>query len=207
MSNTFLKQGLSSPGDIVKSRNLRERENENVKDRVRNIIDYLKVKHVFVEAAERKTNNYDSKPGVILGTFRSYEDKEQVLKAKKHLKDSTRYHDVYIENDVPAHQRQLKNNLCTIVNTLGKERLKLRGSRIIRAEENTGSDNCRNDSENGHQERNRNTDNNHYPYESRRPSSSRPYHVDQNKARGQRYINITRNAIGPKSGQKDCRKF
>ena len=24
---------------------------------------------------------------------------------------------------------------------------------------------------------------------------------------GQRYINITRNAIGPKSGQKDCRKF
>ena len=24
---------------------------------------------------------------------------------------------------------------------------------------------------------------------------------------GQRYINITRNEIGPKSGQKDCRKF
>ena len=27
------------------------------------------------------------------------------------------------------------------------------------------------------------------------------------KLAGQRYINITRNAIGPKSGQKDCRKF
>ena len=26
-------------------------------------------------------------------------------------------------------------------------------------------------------------------------------------ASGQRYINITGNAIGPKSGQKDCRKF
>ena len=26
-------------------------------------------------------------------------------------------------------------------------------------------------------------------------------------ADGQRYINITRHAIGPKSGQKDCRKF
>ena len=24
---------------------------------------------------------------------------------------------------------------------------------------------------------------------------------------GHRHINITRNAIGPKSGQKDCRKF
>ena len=24
---------------------------------------------------------------------------------------------------------------------------------------------------------------------------------------GQRYINITRNEIGPKSGQKNCRKF
>ena len=33
------------------------------------------------------------------------------------------------------------------------------------------------------------------------------YFVRNLAAVGQRYINITRNAIGPKSGQKDCRKF
>ena len=32
-------------------------------------------------------------------------------------------------------------------------------------------------------------------------------HVNSLLGFGQRYINITRNAIGPKSGQKDCRKF
>ena len=31
--------------------------------------------------------------------------------------------------------------------------------------------------------------------------------ANRHKAFGQRYINITGNAIGPKSGQKDCRKF
>ena len=31
--------------------------------------------------------------------------------------------------------------------------------------------------------------------------------ITQSPVLGQRHINITRNAIGPKSGQKDCRKF
>ena len=31
--------------------------------------------------------------------------------------------------------------------------------------------------------------------------------IDSLCLKGQRYINITRNAIGLKSGQKDCRKF
>ena len=34
-----------------------------------------------------------------------------------------------------------------------------------------------------------------------------PLPVESFAELGQRYINITRNAIGPKSGQKDCRKF
>ena len=32
-------------------------------------------------------------------------------------------------------------------------------------------------------------------------------HAKELVSLGQRHINITRNAIGPKSGQKDCRKF
>ena len=129
------KETLDDRKRRIVIRNLTERENENVKDRVNNIIEYLKVKDISVETAERKPNNYNSKPGVIIATFYRYEDKEHVMRLKKNLKYSTRYRDVYIENDVPAHQRKLKSNLRTIVNTLGREKLRLRGSRIIRADE------------------------------------------------------------------------
>ena len=40
------------------------------------------------------------------------------------------------------------------------------------------------------------------------PASKIMQHLSEHDIlHGQRYINITRNAIGPKSGQKDCRKF
>lgn len=128
-------------------RNLNERDNENIKDRVNNIIDYLKVKDVTVESAERKMNNYNSKPGVILATFYSYDDKEKVMKEKMNLKNSSRYRDVYIENDIPVHQRKLKNNLRTIVKTLGGEKLKFTGSRVVRAEDNQVNGQYRNSHE------------------------------------------------------------
>ena len=104
-------------------RNLEERENENIRERVNNIIDYLNVKDVKIEAAERKTNSYNSKPGVVLVSFYTYDDKEKVMKKKKDLRGSSRYQNVYIENDVPEHQRKLKNNLRTMVKTLGGEKL------------------------------------------------------------------------------------
>ena len=59
-----------------------------------------------------------------------------MMDAKKNLKRSTRYHDVYIENDVPAHQLKLKNNLLTIVNTRPRK-MKLHEPRVIKADENT----------------------------------------------------------------------
>ena len=101
-----------------------------------------------MESAERKVNDYNSKPGVVIATSFTSDGKERVMKAKKNLKDGTRYRDVYIENDVPVHQRKMKNNLCTIVNTLGREKLKLLGSRIIRADENSDSEQHRNYLEN-----------------------------------------------------------
>ena len=72
-------------------RNLKQQENENIKDRVNNIIDYLKLNNISVEAAERKVNNYNSKPGVVIATFYSSDDKERIIKVKKNLKDGTRF--------------------------------------------------------------------------------------------------------------------
>ena len=153
-------------------RNLTERENENVKDRVNNIIEYLKVKDISVETAERKPNNYNSKPGVIIATFYRYEDKEHVMRLKKNLKYSTRYRDVYIENDVPAHQRKLKSNLRTIVNTLGREKLRLRGFRIIRADEHFEYES---------REENRNIERHHHTEETR-SHYNRPNQNSQDRA-------------------------
>ena len=76
------KENLDDRKRRIVIRNLTERENENVKDRVNNIIEYLKVKDISVETAERKPNNYNSKPGVIIATFYRYEDKEHVMRLK-----------------------------------------------------------------------------------------------------------------------------
>lgn len=80
------------------------------------------------------------------------------MRLKKNLKYSARYRDVYIENDVPTHQRKLKSNLRTIVNTLGREKLRLRGSRIIRADEHFEYES---------REENRNTERHHQTEETR----------------------------------------
>ena len=111
---------------------------------------------------------------MIIATFYRYEDKEHMMKLKKNLKQSTRYRDVYIENDVPAHQRKLKSNLRTIVNTLGREKLRLRGSRIIRANEHFDNEN---------KEENRNTERHHYTEETRRSHYYRPIQNSHDIAR------------------------
>ena len=170
--------------------NLIEREIENIKDRVNNIIDYLKIKHICVESAERKVNNDNSKPGVVIATFFTSDDKEKVMKAKRNLKDGTRYRDVYIENDVPVHQRKMKNNLRTIVNTLGREKLKLRGSRIIRADENFDPEQHRNYLENESRERTRprySTQEHQAPYETGRQWSNGLHRDRHNTTRNTRY--------------------
>lgn len=64
-------------------RYLPEREDENVRNRVNDIIqDSLKLKGISVITAERKTTKHPSKPGVILATMDSYESKQSVMKYK-----------------------------------------------------------------------------------------------------------------------------
>ena len=157
--------------------NLEERENENIRERVNNIIDYLNMKDVKIEAAERKTNSYNSKPGVVLVSFYTYDDKEKVMKKKKDLRGSSRYQNVYIENDVPQHQRKLKNNLRTIVKTLGGEKLRFNGSRVIRSEQYGRSQ----ETERGDM---RNLVHQYDSYETRRPSSNRETRENYNNDRG-----------------------
>ena len=52
------------------------------------------------------------------------------MKNKNKLKDSKCYERVFIENDLPRQQRVLNSNMRAIVNTIGRDKLQVRGSRV-----------------------------------------------------------------------------
>ncbi len=54
------------------------------------------------------------------------------MKNKAKPKDSANYRNVYIEPDRSREERQNLSNLRTIMNTVGRDKLELSGSRLIR---------------------------------------------------------------------------
>ena len=103
-----------------------------MKDRVNSLIyNGLRLDTIKVESATRKSSRSESKSGVIVATCKSLKDKEDIMKRKSDLKKSGRYANVYIEHHMQPEQRRLNNNLRTIVNTIGNDRLRLKGSRIL----------------------------------------------------------------------------
>ena len=112
--------------------NLEGRENENVKDRVNSLIyNVLRLDTIKVESATRKSTRSESKSGVIVATFKFLKNKEDIMKRKSDLKRSRRYARVYIKHFIQPEQRRLNNNLRTTVNTIGNDRLRLKGSRML----------------------------------------------------------------------------
>ena len=85
--------GASEEQLTVIVRNLPEKENENVKNEVNGMLrDGLKLRNVTVERAEGQTNGgNDFKYEVIVAKLRNKHDKQQVMKIKSKLKDSSKY--------------------------------------------------------------------------------------------------------------------
>lgn len=101
-----------------------------------------------------------SKPGIIIATLRTKKEKEQLMKVKKDLRNSSRYKDVYIDHDIPSYHRKLRNNLHTIVTTLGQEKLQIKGSYVYKSEQNrTTAGNERYNSNRDHDRRGTRRDN------------------------------------------------
>ncbi|VDH92828.1 Hypothetical predicted protein [Mytilus galloprovincialis] len=112
-------------------RNLPESKNENLLNKVGGLLkDGLKLKDISVKSADRKTSNNDSRPGVIIVSFEISDDRRKVMAAKRMLKDSRNYKNVFIDFDIPKAQRVLNANLRNIVRTIGQDKLEIRGSRI-----------------------------------------------------------------------------
>ncbi|CAG2192965.1 unnamed protein product [Mytilus edulis] len=91
------------------------------KSKLRHLADGLKLADINVAKLVRKTSRSDDRPGIVVITFATMEHKKGVLKAKRVLKNSTKYSRVYIENDLPLQQRINNNNNRTLLKALGRD--------------------------------------------------------------------------------------
>jgi hypothetical protein len=126
-------------------RNLRESADERddpsvVKHKVEKLLrDGLKLANVKIVEAKRKpgwTDRRGDRPGIIIATVETKEQKTQLMKAKIALRESRDYRSVYIENDLTVNELQTQSSLRTILRELGRERdYFVTGSRIVHRSE------------------------------------------------------------------------
>jgi hypothetical protein len=134
------ESGTVSNADITRNiviRNLRERVGENTSESVNTFIkDGLKLANVKVIKAERKSTHGDGRrPGIVVATCKSNDDKRQIMISKRQLKDSEVYKDVYVEHDQSRTERVQRSNMNTIIHALGRGELAMRGERVVSVRE------------------------------------------------------------------------
>ena len=106
-------------------RNLPESEGENVNNKVKSLIhDGLKLKNINAHKVTRKASYRQNSPGVIVVQCASKQDKAG-------LRNVAQYKSVYIEHDKSIEQRHFEANMRTLVNTIAKDKLQVRGPRIV----------------------------------------------------------------------------
>ena len=117
-------------------RNLPQSRSENIDSKVNGLIrDGLKLGNIKVGSAERKAPHEGSdKPGVVVATLKTTEDKKSVMMAKNKLKNNRQYSTVYINHDQTKNERLLADNFRAILSAVknGDTNLSLRGARVVR---------------------------------------------------------------------------
>ncbi|CAC5385362.1 unnamed protein product [Mytilus coruscus] len=114
-------------------RNLPESKSENLKLKVAALFtEGLKLSHIGTFGVERKYSR-SSKPGVVVVSCKTKTDRVEILSAKKKLKSSRHYSNVYIQPDQTLQQRIEAENFRTLVHTLQTvtPNLSVRGSRVV----------------------------------------------------------------------------
>ena len=106
-------------------------EGRNLLNQVHSLIrDGLRL-NITVMKAERKQSSNDRKPGLVIVTCKSVEDKWRVMGAKRNLKHSQNFGSVGVDCDKSKDQRDYEASIRAIVNAIGDEKLQLRGQRVI----------------------------------------------------------------------------
>ena len=127
-------------------RNLPESHNENVKNKVNALFrDGLRLTDISVKDAERKQSHNSSKPGVVIATLKTVQDKQNVKKEKSKLKDSRRFSKVFIHHDQVPSQRNMSSNFRAILRAMrtNTSNLSMKGSRIVYDEQVTDRNDTR----------------------------------------------------------------
>ncbi|XP_053402913.1 putative uncharacterized protein DDB_G0286901 [Mercenaria mercenaria] len=123
----------------VAVRGLPYHEGENLNVKVNSLIkDGIGIKNVSVLKTERKTVENSDKPGVVIATFQSMEDRRKVLSVKNKLKDSNQYDGVFISKDMSFDERSTSRNFMVIVNALRENgcNISLQGNRVVQQRNN-----------------------------------------------------------------------
>ena len=138
-----VSEGVNSGGQVdgiarnVVIRELPEHEGENTLVKVNNLFrDQLKLMDVSATGAVRK-ESIGRKPGVVVVTFESLEDKQKVLKSKKLHKNSM-MKKVYIHPDQTRSERLQHANLRALVDAInrGDGKITVRWDRIVKNDSN-----------------------------------------------------------------------
>ena len=113
-------------------RNLPETENENTLNKVNALIkDGLSLRDAACTRAVRKQSRRDSQPGVVIATCSDRDTKTDIMKAKSNLKRHRNYENVYIEHDRSRAERSQISSLRTLVQAVGKDKVRMRGNRVV----------------------------------------------------------------------------
>ena len=100
-------------------RNLPENQNENIKNKVKTLFrDELRLSDISVKDAVRKQSHNTYKPGVVIATLKSRQDKQLVMKEKSKLRDSRIFSKVFIHHDQVPSQRNMNSNFRAILRAM-----------------------------------------------------------------------------------------
>ena len=106
-------------------RNLKYEQNESTdnnitKNKVNCLIrDGLKLTNVKISTAERKQTR-DGRPGIIIATVATAEQKSAVMQRKKDLRKIKNYESVYLEDERSPSQRLNESNMRSLLKACGK---------------------------------------------------------------------------------------
>ncbi|MES9880788.1 MAG: hypothetical protein ABW185_07895 [Sedimenticola sp.] len=149
-------------------RNHDQRENENVSAIVTDLLkEGLNLRGMKFKKAVRK-GRVDNKPGIIIVTCETVDDKNSIMQKKTQLRNSRRYERVYLHVDQSIETRVNSNNMKILLSALRIPGVRLRGSRLI---VDSQTDNNV-DLEDGNVRHNNNRES-HNSYGTNRPQSSR----------------------------------
>lgn len=118
-------------------RNLMAHDNENITSKVEALIrDGLRLRDVMISSAERKPSDNRGHAGVVIVTFATFSDKQNVMAVKAQLKHSSQYKRVFIHHDQTREERLMVSNLRVIVDAVrnNKSDISVVGSRVVTSE-------------------------------------------------------------------------